>query len=107
MHRHNNVRNLTSQLLKEVCYDVRSEPVLLDPLKELDDLPKSAIQNPESWADISASGFCRLAERLAEKRNESKSDVISAIRRKISFSMLRSTVTCLRDDRSSRRFNLQ
>jgi len=30
-----------------------------------------------------------LAERLAEKRNESKSDVISAIRRKISFSMLR------------------
>jgi len=55
--RHNNVRELTSQLLKEVCYDVRSEPVLLDPVKELDDLPKSAIQNPEARADISASGF--------------------------------------------------
>jgi len=51
--------------------------------------------------------YCRLVERLAEKRNESKSDVISAIRRKISFSMLRSTVTCLQGDRSSRRFNLQ
>jgi len=57
MHRHNNVRDLTSQLLKEVCYDVRSKPVLLDPLKELDDLPKCAIQNPEARADISASGF--------------------------------------------------
>lgn len=49
--------------------------------------------------------YSHLAERLAEKRNESKSDIITTIRRKIAFTLLRSMVACLRGERSSRQFN--
>ena len=175
--RHNNLRDLAAILMKEVSYDVRVEPALLEVrANEIEDLPKSAIKGNEARADVSANGFwlryqraffyikvCnllapsyrtksmvntlsamekekkrkyntriqqidrrtftplifgatggvareasiflnRLAEKLAEKRKDSKGDTISAIRRKISFTLLRSVVTCLRGDRRSRSF---
>ena len=40
-----------------------------------------------------------LADKLAEKRKESKVHIISAIRRKINFTLLRSVVTCILGDR--------
>ena len=159
--RHNNLRDLAAILMKEVSYDVRVEPALLEVrANEIEDLSKSAIKGNEARADVRANGFwlryqraffdikvCnllapsyrtksmvntlsamekerkrkyntriqqidrgtftplvfgatggvareasiflnRLAEKLAEKRKDSKGDTISAIRRKISFTLL-------------------
>lgn len=46
----------------------------------------------------------KLAEKISVKQNCRKSDVISGIRRKISFTLIRSVVTCLRGERASRTF---
>jgi len=158
IHRHNNLRDLGANLMKEVSHDVRIEPPLLEVgTNEIIDLPISAITGDEARADFSANGFwqryqraffdvkvcnlfapsyqskslantmstmervkkrkyntriqqiergtftplvfgatggvareasifiSRLADKLAEKRNESKADTITAIRRKITL----------------------
>ena len=46
----------------------------------------------------------RLSDKISEKRKCAKSDVITGIRRKISFILIRSVVTCLRGERASRTF---
>ena len=46
--------------------------------------------------------FSRLAESLAEKRNEDYSVTMSWIRIKISFSMMKSILMCVRGSRSVR-----
>ena len=46
----------------------------------------------------------RLSDKISEKRNCKKSDVIAGIRRKISFILIRSVVACLRGERASRTF---
>ena len=46
----------------------------------------------------------KLAEKLAMKQKCSKTEMISGIRRKISFVLIRNVVTCLRGERSSRSF---
>ena len=169
--RHNNIRNLTAQLLTHVCNDVRIEP----PLQALTGEAygnRTANTSDEARLDISARGFWtkyqmaffdvrvfdpnakryekksltqsyllnekekkrqynervmqvengsftplvftvngsmgreaskfykRLAEVLCEKRNEPYSLTMSWIRRKISFSLMRSVIMCLRGSRS-------
>jgi hypothetical protein len=44
--------------------------------------------------------FKRLNEMIAEKKNESTSVTMAYIRTKLSFSLLRSTLLCLRGSRS-------
>ena len=170
--RHNEVRNITSNLLKEVCRDVRVEPSLLELNGE--QLNRQANTTKEARLDISATGFwipgqrvfldvrvfdlnarryrglelkkcykrnedekkkkynervlqvengtftplvfssnggmareCqqfykRLSEMISEKRNISTAVATKFIRTKISFSLLRSTLLCLRGSRSLR-----
>ena len=53
--RHNEVRDITSQLLAEVCKDVRTEPSLLELGGEV--LNKQANITNEARLDVSATGF--------------------------------------------------
>ena len=46
--------------------------------------------------------YSRIAEKIAEKRDEPYSLMISWIRRKISFSMMKSIITCICGSRSIR-----
>ena len=41
--------------------------------------------------------YSRIAEKLAEKRDEPYSVMMSWIRRKISFSMIKSIIMCIRE----------
>ena len=170
--RHNNVRDLTSNMLSEVCKDVTSEPLLL-PLTGEEFERKSTKTANESRLDIKARGFwlkgqnaffdirvfdpnalryfninlqksysrnemekkrhyndrvlevengsftplvfsiysgmvreCqtfyhRLAEMIAEKQNAKLPIVISWLRTKICFSLLKSCLFCIRGSRRS------
>ena len=49
--------------------------------------------------------YSKIAEQIAEKRKESKSETVSWIRRKISFCLLRSAIMCVRGTRSSRQID--
>ena len=169
--RHNEVRNITANLLKDVCKDVMIEPMLApltgEALKE-----PTAVKGNEARLDIRARGFwqagqmalfdvrvfnpmakrfanqslakayesnekekkrsynervleiehgsftplifsamggmgrecgkfyTRLAEAVADKRRANYADTITWVRRKISFSLCRSIVICLRGSRS-------
>ena len=53
--RHNKVRNLTSELLDEVCIDVRKEPITQEVKNE--DLPREINKSKEARLDISALDF--------------------------------------------------
>ena len=53
--RHNEVRNITASLLKEVCHDVRVEPPLQPVVGE--DLPSNSNLADEARLDICARGF--------------------------------------------------
>ena len=171
--RHNEVRDITSSLLKEVCRDIRTEPSLLELNGE--QLNKQANLTQEARLDISATGFwipgqrvfmdvrvfdlnakryrglelkkcfkrnedekkkkynervlqvengtftplvfaanggmareCkvfykRLSEMIAEKRNTSIAVATTFIRTKISFSLLRSMLLCVRGSRSHKK----
>ena len=170
--RHDEVRDLTVKMLKEVCVDVTSEPSLLrlegEQLQYL-----TANTSPEARVDLSARGFwirgqraycdirifdpmarcykrktlldahkknedeklraygeriqqvdqgsftplvfttsggmgpmakrfyARLAETLAEKKQQPKSYIVAWMRCRLSFSLLRSALICLRGTRSS------
>ena len=172
--RHNEVRDITALFLKEVCHDVKKEPLLIELGNERMQ-ERTAATGRESRLDISASGFwvkgqraffdvrvfdpnaqrhrnsdlkrCyekdetekkrkynerilqvengaftplvfsshggfgreggaffkRLSEMIAEKRNIAVSVATTFIRTRISFSLLRSTLLCLRGSRSLRR----
>ncbi|XP_066914550.1 uncharacterized protein [Clytia hemisphaerica] len=167
--RHNEIRDITSKLLREVCVDVRTEPLLNELNNE--DLPRHANVSREARLDISALSFwtagqraffdvrvfnpfarrytnskienclssnerekkrqygerilqaengtfsplvfaangamgreCtlfykRLAEMIADKRHETFSKVTNSIRTIICFSLVRSTVRCIRGSR--------
>ena len=167
--RHNEIRDITSKLLEEVCIDVRKEPLLQELNNE--DLPRQANVSREARLDISALNFwtagqraffdvrvfnpfarrysntkiencllsnerekkrqycerilqvengtfsplvfaangamgreCtlfykRLAEMIADKRHETFSKVTNSLRTVICFSLLRSTVRCIRGSR--------
>ena len=171
--RHNEVRDITTQLLNEVCADVRKEP----PLSALSGeklTERSANTSTEARLDISARGFwvpgqkvfcdvrvfdlnaqryrnvelkrcyqrneeekkrkynervlrvenasftplvfsanggmgkeckkfySRLAEMIAEKRGIAMSDASTFVRTRISFSLLRSALLCIRGSRSTK-----
>ena len=49
----------------------------------------------------------KLAEKISTKQNCKKSDVISGIRRKISFILISSVVTCLRVERRAARSKIE
>ena len=53
--RHNEIRNITASLLKEVCHDVRVEPPLQPVVGE--DLPSNSNLADEARLDICARGF--------------------------------------------------
>ena len=54
--RHNELRDLTAELLKHVCYDVQTEP-LLEPLTGETFELRSTITAPEARLDVSARGL--------------------------------------------------
>ena len=169
--RHNEVRDITTQLLKEVCSDVKKEPPLIGLTGELMS-EQTAVLSKEARLDISARGFwvpgqkvfcdvrvfdlnaqryrntdlkrcfkkneeekkrkynerilqvenasftplvfsanggmdkegkkfySRLAEMIAEKRDIAVSDATTFVRTRISFSLLRSMLLCVRGSRS-------
>ena len=170
--RHNEIRDITSKLLDEVCVNVRNEPNLLDLNGDEQMQHRTANRSKEARLDISATGFwtpgqraffdirvfdldarryrglelskcfrrneeekkrhynervniveygtfsplvfstnggmgreCgifykRLSGMIAEKRGVSLQQSTKFIRSKISFSLLRSTLLCIRDSRS-------
>ena len=172
--RHDEVRDLTAQMLKEVCHDVTIEPVLL-PLDGEHLAHRTANASNEARLDVSARGFwtrgqkaffdtrifdpmarshrdlpleaahrrnesektrayeeriqnvdqgsftplvfttsggmgprarafySRLAEVMAEKKKQPRSSVVAWMRCRLSFSLLRSALLCLRGTRSSTR----
>ena len=51
--------------------------------------------------------YSRLTEMIAEKRNISNSIATTFIRTKISFSLLRSMLLCIRGSRSVKRINTE
>ena len=55
--RHNNIRDVIGNLLKEVSHDVVIELILMDATKESSDLPRSSIKGNEARVDVSANGF--------------------------------------------------
>ena len=59
--RHNEVRDITSELLDEVCVDVRKEPILLEVNNE--DLPWEANKSREAHLDINALNFWTTGQR--------------------------------------------
>ena len=170
--RHDEVRDLTVKMLKEVCVEVTTEPTLLR-LEEERLGYATANAAPEARVDLSARGFwtrgqrafgdirifdpmaashihlplerahkknedekiraygqritqvdqgsftplvfttaggmgpraklfyARLAETLAEKKHQPKSYIVAWMRCRLSFSLLRSALLCLRGTRSS------
>ena len=168
--RHDEIRDITAELLKEVCNDVRKEPLLIEP--NLEDLNRQANKNREARLDVSARNFwtngqraffdirvfnldarrhkgtevekcfernekekkrhyerrvleiengtftplvfdtnggmgkeCmifykRLAEMVAEKKSIKIQFATNAIRTRIAFSLLRSTIRCVRGSKS-------
>ena len=171
--RHNEVRDLTAELLTKCCKDVAVEPVLQPLTGEV--LPPSSITSDEARVDVAARGFwvkgqvayldvkvfnptaktyltqtleashrsnegakkrsynrrvntidqgsftpliftcfggmskeCstfynRLAEMIAEKRNNDVHIVKNWMRTRLSFSLLRTQLLCLRGSRSSKK----
>ena len=171
--RHNEVRDLTAELLAEVCKDVSIEP-MLTPLSGETFVAATASTEDEARCDVAARGFwargskafldvrvfnpmaksyskqtlsttysslerakkgrynerilnvehgtftplimsCfggmgveamrfykRLAIKIADKRDDDVSATISLIRTKLSFSLLRSALLCIRGSRSHR-----
>ena len=59
--RHNEIRDITAELLKEVCNDVRKEPLLIEP--NLEDLNRQANKNREARLDVSARNFWTNGQR--------------------------------------------
>ena len=59
--RHNEIRDITSKLLEEVCIEVRKEPLLNELNNE--DLPRQANISREARLDISALGFWTAGQR--------------------------------------------
>ena len=176
--RHNEVRDITTSLLNEVCKDVRKEPPLIQLTGETFE-QRTANTSDEARLDVSALGFwttgqrvfcdirvfdhnaqrygntelkkcfskneeekkkkynarvlnvengtftplvfsvnggmgreckkfySRLTEMIAEKRNISNSIATTFIRTKISFSLLRSMLLCIRGSRSVKRINTE
>ena len=54
--RHNEIRDLTAELLHEVCYDVQTEPKLNPVTEEIFSL-KTANTSDEARVDVSARSF--------------------------------------------------
>lgn len=169
--RHDEVRDITAQMLKEVCHDVAVEPQLL-PLQGEQLARRSANTSGDARVDVSARGFwtrgqrayfdirifdpmahchreltldaahkrneqekcrqyeeriqgvdqgsftplvfttsggmgaraqcfyARLAEVMAEKKQQPRSSVVAWMRCRLSFSLLRSALVCLRGTRT-------
>jgi hypothetical protein len=62
IHRHNEIRDLTSDLLEEVCHDVCVEPTLVE-LTEEEMSNRTANTSPEARLDISARGVWARNQR--------------------------------------------
>ena len=61
--RHNEIRDITALLLKEVCHDVKKEPMLMAVNNENLREP-TAIRGNEARLDVSASGFWVKGQRV-------------------------------------------
>ena len=59
--RHNEVRDITSELSDEVCIDVRKEPIFQEVNNK--DLPQEASKNKKARLDISALNFWMTGQR--------------------------------------------
>ena len=59
--RHNEIRDITTELLEQVCIDVRKEPLLNELNNE--DLPRQANVSREARLDISALNFWTAGQR--------------------------------------------
>ena len=59
--RHNEVQEVTSELLDEMCIDVRKEPILQEVNNK--DLPREAKKSKEALLDISALNFGTTGQR--------------------------------------------
>ena len=175
--RHNDIRDVTAEMLREVCHDVAAEPVL-SPLSGESFICKTANLNEDARCDVSARGFWRKASKafvdvrvfnplaksnfskslevlyrgneqakkreyserilqvehgtftplvfstfggmgreatvfykrlnaaLAEKKNINESVCMSFIRTRLSFSLLRNLLMCLRGTRSKRAMSI-
>ena len=172
--RHDEVRDLTAQMLGEVCHDIRVEPVL-NPTNRRTFVHQSTNTSEDARVDVSARGFwtrgqyafldvrifnpmansyrgielprahrkneqekrreyderireveqgrftplvfttaggmapdaitfyANLAQQISEKKNQPKSCVVAWMRCRLSFSLLRSAILCLRGTRSKPR----
>ena len=61
--RHNNIRDVSINMLEEVCYDIKKEPVLLSLSGETFSL-NSANKSEEARADISARGVFQPMDKV-------------------------------------------
>jgi len=61
--RHNSMRDTIAELLTPICYDVVTEPPLLE-LAGSEDLPRGTILSPEARLDISARSFWSPMDKI-------------------------------------------
>ena len=100
--RHNEIRDLEAEMLRMVCTDVETEPVLQEITGEELNRPL-VFKSTGVMADECKRFHSRLAELLAFKKGDDYATTISWIRAKVSFAILRSALLCLRGTRSKRR----
>ena len=103
--RHNDIRDLTARLLSEVCHDVQVEPHLQLLTGEVLHYRTTVLEDDARF-DIRAAGFwgCRhhrLANLLSDRWNSPYSLIMGWLRCSLGFSLLRSSLMCLRGSRSS------
>ena len=117
--RHNEIRDMTANLLTEICHNVATEPLL----QPLTNAHRTANTDANARLDIrvehgvftplvlSATGGMareatafhkRLADELSRKQDKQYSIVMGWIRCRLSFAILRSAILCIRGSRSSR-----
>ena len=61
--RHNEIRDVTAELVNEICKDVKVEPLLQPLNNDNGNLQKSAISSDEARADLSMLGFWQRGQR--------------------------------------------
>ena len=99
--RHNEIRDMTASLLTEVCRNVKTKPELQPLTGETFSL-RSANTEDNSRLGIRAMRFWGdMQPRIAEKSNQQYSTIMGMIRCRISFSLLRSAIMCMRGSQSS------
>ena len=107
--RHNELRNLTAEILGEVCKNVVIE-LLLTPLTGKDFLTlQIRATKQEQMCQLEGYGlmsrecscfFSHTAERLASRRKEPKSKISAWTKARLNFALIRSMLLCLQGIRT-------